>query len=673
MLHHSLKKTLQIVLTAAGLSLLVIAVGLLAGWLDSPLSRFVAEVLQRQAKPSWPGYFQKGGVILFLAGIILLLNRAVLRGFNRLAAWGTAQMKAMDWWVKDKTEGVLDKSQTTTTPPALSFNRWDVLISLFFIFLALVYQLIVMSPGFPTVILGGDAGNIASFAAGRAYPELFETDAILGDLNNIGLYVTVHLPLAIWLEKLVGNFGLAYSLLLFPHAFLQYFSYYLFGRVLYRNRYWAFLFSLAASAPLNLDGGEVWGILPDAMPRFSFQVLIPFLLILLLTAWREQPHRWYWVMAIAGLMAFIHPVSTPVWGFALWLGFWRMFPAAWETRRKVLEMFKLAGILFLALLPYASIYLTYHTSGSKRSSYNLVHYILVEYFPSNLLDIPAAVNTLLHNTARFGLLWYALAGLLLTFLLFGSERPRLKQLLVWMGGIAVVSILLPWVEITIERTFRLIPLQTELMRGMRYLVPFLFVFWFYPFAELARRSLQAGLTRAVFATGTVLTLGWLTVNPPGPFTGAAYVFDCWKSVQFICPSHADHANALTYIREEIPAGSDFTVFLTNRWSGIEVRYLGLHPMVYAYKDKGQLAFTNLESLEQWHSYQDREDVIFSRKKTPTLEGKCEGILDFARDSGADYILTNFECPPELLLQQEARTLYRNSTYTILEPPADSSK
>ena len=673
MLHRGSNQILRLAFSIAGGILLIVAIALLAGWLDAPLSRFISEAIQRPAKPSWPGYIQIGGIVLLLVGIVLLLNRQLTAGFSLLAAEATARLKRMDRWVAKKSEGVLDLSQPTAAPSPISFNRWDVPIILFFFFLALVYQLAVMSPGFPTVILGGDAANIASFAAGRAYPELFEEDAILGDLDNIGLYVTVHLPVAIWLEKLVGNFGLAYSLLLFPHAFLQYFSYYLLGRVLFFSRYWAFLFSLAVSAPLSLDGGEMWGIMPDAMPRFTFQVLLPFLLILLLTVWRQPPQRWYGVMAIAGLMAFIHPVSTPVWGFALWLGFWRMFPLPWEFRRKVLDMLKLAGVLCLALLPYVSIYLTYHTSGENQSSYDLVYYILAEYFPANLLDIPAAVNTLLHSTARFGLLWFALAGLILTFIVFRSERPRLKQLLVWMTGIAIVSILLPWVEITIERALRLIPFQTELMRGMRYLVPFLFIFWFYPFAELTRRSLQIGLTRAVFAIGTLLALGWLVLNPPGPFTGAAYVFDCWKNGRFICPSNRDHADALTFIRENIPGGSDFTVFLTNRWSGIEVRYLGLHPMVYAYKDKGQLIFTNLEALEQWHAYQDREDVIFSRRKTPTLEGKCEGIVDFARDSGADYILTNFQCPPEVLRQYDTQPIYQNSTYTILMSGAGLSK
>ncbi len=666
MVNNRLRKFFQIILAIVGGISLITAFAQLAGWLDSPLSKVIAEMVQRWVDSNWPGYFRKGGIFLLVVGIIVLLNEKVIDGFNRFLKHGVAWVERTDRWLDKKTKTLLNTPDAETSAWPLHLNRWDALIILFFVLIAFVYQLATMSRGYPTVILSGDAANIASFAAGRSFPDLFKNDAILGNLNNIGLYVTVHLPLLIWLEKLVGNFGLAYSLLLFPHVFLQYFSYYLLGRILFHNRYWATLFSVAASAPIPLDGGESWGVLSDAIPRFTFQVLIPFILILLLTSWRKKQSLWPWVMVIAGLMAFIHPVSTPTWAIALWLGFWPILPSVWDSRRKIQEMFKLGGILALALLPYVSIYLTYHQSGSGNSRYDLVHYILVNYFPRNILNIPAAINTFLHNTAQFGLLWYGLAGLIFTFIVFPSERSRLKQMLVWIIGIVFISVLVPWVEICIERTFRMIPLQTELMRGMRYLVLFLFVFWFYPFAEFTRRAVHIGVTRAIFAVGTLLTLFWLVLNPPQPFIAASSMFNCWQTSQFICPYDTDHADALTHIREDTPKGSTFAVFLNNRWSGIEVRYLGLRPMVYAYKDKGQLLFTNLESLERWSYYQRLENDIFSPKKAPTLDDKLTRIVEFARDAEADYILTNFPFPPEGQLQLNVITIYHNSTYSILK-------
>ncbi len=649
----------------AGGVLLALGLALLVGAMDSGLSQWLAGLSGRRVSENWPGYFRVAGALLLGLGFPLLFSRQVSAGWGRFWAQVELWAGAFDRQLDEKSSGVFQRKITAPPDWPLRFNRWDGLAVLVFVLIAYMFQTAVMGTGFPTVLLGGDAANIAGFAAGRAYPELFKGDAILGNLDNIGLYVTLHLPLTIWLEKLVGNFGLAYSLLLFPHVFLQYFAYYLLGRVLYRSRYWAFLFSMAASAMLVLDGGEMWGVPTDAMPRFTFQVLIPFVLIVLLSAWREKPQRWPWVMMVAGLMAFVHPVSTPTWAFALWLGFWPILPVGWEPRRKVLEMFKLGLVLVVALLPYVSIYLTYHQGGSGSSNYDLVYFILTEYFPHNLLNIPGAVQTLLWSTAQFGLLWYGLAGLALTFVFFATERSRLKQMLTWMAGIAFVTILVPFVETNLERTFRMIPIQTELMRGMRYLVLFLFIFWFYPLAEFTRRAARASLARIGFAVGTVLTVLWLVLNPPLPLSYMSYNFACWAQGQLICPNGTEYADVLNHIRTDTPEGAKFVVFLQNRWSGIEVRYLGMRPMVYAFKDRGQLAFTNLEALEEWYYYLQRENGIYSRQISPTIEEKRPRIVDFARDAGADFILTDFPFPPEVQQQLEVKVLYENGVYTIL--------
>jgi hypothetical protein len=341
-------------------------------------------------------------------------------------------------------------------------------------------------------------------------------------------------------------------------------------------------------------------------------------------------------------------------------------PNAYDTRRKLLKMFKMGLILALALLPYVSIYLAYHKGGRSGSDYDLVYYILTNYFPYDLLNIPAAVRILFNATSQHGLLWFGLIGLVLTFLLFRSERSRLKQMLTWVAGIAFVTILIPFVEQSIERALRLIPLQTELMRGMRYLIPFLFIFGFYPLAELTNRALRTWIVRTVFVAGTILTLSWLIINPPYPFIETPKVLQCWSTGQFICPTDTDYADALTHIRNDTPENAKFVVFLTNRWSGIEVRYLGLRPMAYAYKDRGQLAFTNLEALQTWYYFLRRENAIYSRNISPTLDLQQERMINFALDAEANYMLTDFSFPPDVQKKLSISSVYQNKTYTILK-------
>jgi len=639
---------------------------LFAGWFNNALSASLARAVARRASPNWPGYFQLAGAILVILAATIAAIHPLVRGCRQLLSGIHKTLYSSDRWLERRFTGMADLASPLNLHWPLDFNLPDWLaIILFFIF-ALLYQLSLSARGFPTIILGGDAANIASFAAGRAYPQLFINDAILGNLNNIGLYVTIHLPITIFLEKILGNFGLAYSVLLFPHVFMQYFSYYLLGRVLFHNRYWALLFTLAVSAPLSLAGGELWGVTGDGMPRFTYQVLIPFLMILMLTTWSERPQRWPWMMVAAGLLAFIHPVSTPAWAFALWLGFWPIMPIAYDMRRKLGEMIKLGLVLALALVPYITIYLTYKKGGQGSGDYDMVYYILTNYFPYDLLNIPGALITLFTATSQYGLLWYGLAGLFLTFILFRSERGRLGQMLTWMAGISFVTLLVPFVEQSIERSLRIIPIQTELMRGHRYLVPFLFIFWFYPLAQLTLRAQRKILTGTVFAVGTLSVVLWLGFNPPDPFIQARTSLDCLAQGRIICPTQTGYADALSYIREETPQNAQFVVFLTNRWSGIEVRYLGLRPMAYAYKDRGQLTFTNLEALKTWFYFLQRENQIYSRKISPTLDIAEERMLDFAKDAEANYMLTDFTFPPEVLKKMGVSIVYQNQGYSILQ-------
>ena len=106
--HHKLSKSLHIAFAILGGILLVLAVVLLLGWLDTPLSQLIAEITQRRPKPSWPGYFRKGGMVLLAGGLILLLNQKLIQGFRSILERGKAWWQRTDQWLAQKTSGVLD-------------------------------------------------------------------------------------------------------------------------------------------------------------------------------------------------------------------------------------------------------------------------------------------------------------------------------------------------------------------------------------------------------------------------------------------------------------------------------------------------------------------------------------------------------------------------------------
>jgi hypothetical protein len=451
--------------------------------------------------------------------------------------------------------------------------------------------------------------------------------------------------------------------LLGPHVFLQLFGFYWLGRILFRSRFWALIFSLMAAAPVPLPLGEVWGIVVDALPRFTFQVILVFLLGLGIL-WRSTPRRWYWLMVCAGLMAFVHPVSTPVWGATLLVGFWPMLPAEWPFKKRLWQIIKLGLAFSAALVPYLIIYLSYHQGGSSAGDYNLLYTIITEYFPDNLYDMPAALSAFFAMISSHGLVWFALAGLVLSFTLLPTERKNLSQITFWMLGLLLVAILLPWLEQIIEKQFRIIPLQTELVRGIRYFVPLMLILWIFPLAGLAGRLKNRWLVRGLMAVGVISAVFWMAVNPLQPVGELQKAAACLASGKIICPVKQEFAQTLAAIKTITPEKSTFAVMRQDWNNGTELRYLSLRPLVYAFKDKGFLTYSNHAVLQRWYELFQLEREIY--RKSTKADDQRRMAVEFAREAGADYLLTDFPFTGDELSVFHLDVTYQNGSFMVLK-------
>ena len=401
-----------------------------------------------------------------------------------------------------------------------------------FLAFAVVYFLGRLQGNYPMVILTGDGGNIASYAAALDHPGWFQADPALGELNNIGIYATIHIPLIRALNHLTGDYGLAYAWLVLPQTFLQLLGFYILGRVLFANRFWAFLLAfLTAMTVINIGLGEIWGVWQDALPRVTFQSLLPFLLALTLV-WKNHPGRWPWLMLFAGLLVYVHPISAPAWGLAVWLSLWLLQPRDWGWKRRCLVMLGL-GVLFLAVLtPFAINYLSYR-SRDQAVDYNTVLPILQTYSPANLLNVPAALGNFLWKTTRSLLLPIGLAGFAVTWLLKKSDQTPVKMVSAWLAGILIASILIPLVEQVIEQRFQILPLETELVRCIRYFVPLLLLFWIWPLAEWLPRLSNPHARRAIIVVGILLFGFWSGTNRPA-VRDMYQTFVCFTKARLVC-------------------------------------------------------------------------------------------------------------------------------------------
>ena len=429
----------------------------------------------------------------------------------------------------------MDRGQVKTRLGLPGVNRWDWLAIVVFISFAGWYCLGRLEANYPVVILSGDGGNIASYAAALDHPGWFSSDPVLGDSNNIGIYATIHIPLIRLLDRLTGDYGLAYTWLVFPETFLQLLGFYILGRVLFKKRSWAFLLAfLTAMMVINFGLGEIWGVWRDALPRVTFQSLLPFLLALVLV-WKDRPERWPWLMIIGGLLVYVHPISAPAWGFAIWLSLWLLHPKGWNWKRRILVMLGLGALFLIPIIPFAINYLSYNLRG-QGADYNTVMTVLQTYSPANLLDPLAALGAFLWNMTRDLLLPVALVGFAGTWVLLKKDRTPVKVVLLWMAGLFFTSILIPLVEGIVERQFHILPLETELVRCIRYFVPLLLLFWLWPLAELAPRLANQSARNAVLAMGIMLFGFWGATNRPD-VSAMLSVVTCVSKGGLVCESN----------------------------------------------------------------------------------------------------------------------------------------
>jgi O-antigen/teichoic acid export membrane protein len=543
-------------------------------------------------------------------------------------------------------------------------NRRDWLAMLTFLAFAVVYFLGRLQGNYPVVILTGDGGNIASYAAALDHPGWFQADPALGASNNIGIYATIHIPLIRALNRLTGDYGLAYAWLVLPQTFLQLLGFYILGRVLYKNRFWAFLLAfLTTMTVINIGLGEIWGVWQDALPRVTFQSLLPFLLTLTLV-WKNRPGRWPWLMVLAGLLVYVHPISAPAWGLAIWLGLWLLQPKDWSWKRRILSMLGLGALFLVVLTPFALNYLSYR-GRDQAADYNTVMTILQTYSPANLLNVPAALWGFLRNITRSLLLPVALVGLVITWLLKKNDRTQVRIVLLWMAGIFITSILIPFTEQVIEQHFHILPLETELVRCIRYFVPLLLLFWIWPLAEWTPRLVHLQSRRVAFALGVLLLGFWGATNRPA-VRDIYQTFVCFTKARLVCPAPGPLNELLLTLRTRTQPGEGVLVFNQDTAyvsQSLSVRYAALRPLVYTLRDSGILGYSNRSALPGWLATTRQMDGL---RAMIDPQKRLLGLIPLANRLGAAYLVVDFDVPPEALSDLRVNVIMQNDGYILLK-------
>lgn len=579
---------------------------------------------------------------------------------------------------KKSGRDLTDDTEATPAKPSRfggRVNTLDVIVVCAFALCAFVYHMGNWHGLHPYPLYSADASNIAGFAAALDHPELFEGDEVLGDPSNFGWYLTFHVPLLRVLEDVTGDYGSAFISLLGLHVFLQALGFYLLGRVLYENRFWALLLAFVTLAPVWLVLGTFWGIWSAPLPRFSFQALLPFLLAATFL-WRSRPERWPWIMAGAGALMYVHPVSAPSWAFALWAGLWALHPEEWSLGKRVSTMALLAAVFFAVSGPFVVTYFSSQLHGASNDvPYATVYPMLHWIYAKGFMDIPLAVREFIGLwTGAKAIFWvWAALGVGIVLWLRREDRRAVAVVGLWWGALTIVTILVPLTEQSIARAWERLPLEVDLVRGIRYFVPLMLLLCLWPLAEIDRRSGRAraglGLRIGVCALGLALVVVWARLPQPyyarwqDPVRSA---IDCWRGGQLTCPpGHGLYAaDAIQAVERETPPGSRILPMVL----GVQIRYMARRPVVYDEKDRGVLAYANHRKLLEWLAVRRRVEAIL-RTKGPDLQ--FYGLISLARELEAEYVLVKTEfagghSPVARDSYLGYPVVYENKRYVLLE-------
>lgn len=566
----------------------------------------------------------------------------------------------------------------------MSNRKLHAVIITFFIFVSIFLTLGRVGTSFGSfALLSPDLGVYASLAAVQDNPDLFIRDPFLSNEKNTNSYHMVFVPLLKALNHLFGNYGTAGAFLIPFFLFLHLIGYYLLGLAIFRNPWTGLFVSLLISAPIS-TAYDFWGLFLDVLPRFAYQSLIPFVLVLSVRHGRD-PKWWPVILGGVGLLNYVHPLSTPPWAIAIALGLWVSVPGIpfWKRCQHML----VAGIvLLLVLSPFVVDYFksTIVETGSVMD-YEQVISILQAHVSTMVSGNPLSlITTFFAGRAgiKFDILWFVVWLMGIGRVVFGliwqrsAEDPvYVRQVAAWMLGVFFVSGLIPFVERIIFDYLRKIPPEIELLRTIRYLTPLVLLAAIYALQlitdQLQRRGIFPVKTARHAFMGACISLillwGVSGQTQPSDFRRAVKQnLSCWWHGQVVCdlaPWQMDFINALDIIRERTPAGAR----ILSEGQEISIRYYALRPLVFTYKDGAPLAYTNQEQLLVWNAmYDELDELAFIRKFPFRHRAFVKGMAEIAQSAEADYILLQEPYDEDTYYPEQVSIVFANDHYSLFK-------
>jgi hypothetical protein len=516
----------------------------------------------------------------------------------------------------------------------------DVVIAISFAIFALAFQLQRWGGYDPAIFMGSDAGVYTEIAAAEAYPHLFVGDALLQRADNYNFYKIAHIFAIRTLGWLTGDYGKGMIFLLGPLVLTHLLGYYILGRVLYQNRFWAIILSLTTAVYISPPVSDDVGLLFDPIPGLAFGALLPYLLAAIIR-FQDETDKWKIIMACCAGMIYIHPVSAPAWVFGLWLFYAFSNPDGLLAGQRIKRAIVLGMVAFLLALPFAVVYVGAHdTAPSDPVKVAAIRDAMEARIEPAYLNPISTIGVFFKwLLTDFRYTYFALLSL--TVLLYDNRYQRkVRALVLLILGVVGFSIIFPSIEY-LRTVYTGIPYQTEFIRPLKYVIPVIFVLSVWGLRALHARLALFGTTASIVSVLIgLLFVAYIHRKNPNVVDSIYPPIQAWFHGDFL-PKKAKknllEVEAIRAVRQFTPEKSK--LFVTSD-RALEVRYAALRPVVFAYKDGSTFAFSNYSALLKWHDVYKKVGGRF--KKTGYSPAELEQtMIPLARELDAEYILVFF--------------------------------
>jgi hypothetical protein len=257
------------------------------------------------------------------------------------------------------------------------------------------------------------------------------------------------------------------------------------------------------------------------------------------------------------------------------------------------------------------------------------------------------------------------AGLVVIWWLNRNDRHVIKMMILWGIGIGLVSVVIPYVEQTIERALKILPVQVALTRGLRYTVPIMLILVVWAPYEISKRvNTSKAKSGAVAVFGAALTVLWLYQHPPLNLN-LQPLRTCLETGRLVCPlERPTTLELINAIKEMTPPTAVIMPFFGESNSMLSIRYAALRSLAF-HENDSSIFFYNIRGTDmlRWMDLYERAAAALALEPD---EDKINGLLELAQELNADYVVVlHAEVHPAVLAKLNLDVIFSNEGYSLI--------